>query len=245
MTPTFDITYSPGSLRVDCNEIGFRPKNVEAICKIGKSTKAGGENKTRYVGEKGIGFKSVFKVADVVHIASNFYTFKFDKNAPLGMIAPIWSPFPQAIRPGFTSIFFELSPKYDESELIAELQSLEARMLLFLRQVRHVNIHINNHRKVTRSITRMPDQAQPVGRIVELREDDTIMRYVVTDHKVKNMPIEEKREGHTDTSVLLAFPISDKIEPVLEPQQAYAFLPIRNYGFQVSNLVRPEIRYFV
>jgi hypothetical protein len=46
---------------VDRNEVGFSPQNVEALYGVGQSTKKGGDNATRYVGEKGIGFKSVSK----------------------------------------------------------------------------------------------------------------------------------------------------------------------------------------
>ncbi|EMT62837.1 hypothetical protein FOC4_h10017656, partial [Fusarium odoratissimum] len=48
----------------------------------------------RYIGEKGIGFKSVFKAADVVKIASGYYEFRFDRRESLGMVLPIASPFP-------------------------------------------------------------------------------------------------------------------------------------------------------
>jgi hypothetical protein len=45
---------------VDCNEDGFDESNLRAICNVGQSSKIGRQG---YIGEKGIGFKSVFKVA--------------------------------------------------------------------------------------------------------------------------------------------------------------------------------------
>jgi HSP90 family molecular chaperone len=95
--PQLNITYRNKCLQVDCNETGFSERNVEAICRVGYSTKAGADHATRYVGEKGIGFKSVFKVADVVWILSRGYSFKFDKNARLGMIAPVGQTFPDKL----------------------------------------------------------------------------------------------------------------------------------------------------
>jgi HSP90 family molecular chaperone len=98
--PSIHFTYTSNTLRIDCNELGFSPQNVEALCRVGQSTKkvasasTSNNNATRYVGEKGIGFKSVFKAADVIWIASGEYEFKFDKRRPLGMIAPIWDAFP-------------------------------------------------------------------------------------------------------------------------------------------------------
>lgn len=98
------FSYRPGSLRIDCNEVGFTAKNVEAICAINRSTKSGKTSYGEYIGEKGIGFKSVFKAADVVWISSREFTFKFDKTKPLGMVSPIWAEFPEATQPGCTSI---------------------------------------------------------------------------------------------------------------------------------------------
>ena len=71
-------------LRVDCNEVRFDKANVEALCRIGASTKKEKERTKGYIGEKGIGFKSIFKVADTVHISSMGYEFKFDRR---GMLA--------------------------------------------------------------------------------------------------------------------------------------------------------------
>jgi hypothetical protein len=205
---------------------------VNAICKIGNSTKSEGDNSTRYVGEKGIGFKSVFKVADVVHISSKYYSFKFDKYARLGMIAPIWNDFPGDVRLGYTSFYLQLSRKCDQNELVAELKSLDSRMLIFLRKLRQINITIESHPSITRTLSRPPDSVGPAGTTITLRQDTSVMRYIVIEHTVYNLPPEEKRQGTNSSELLLAFPISGS-EPALEAQQVYAFLPIRDYGFQV------------
>lgn len=93
--PTLRFTYRPGSLRIDCNEIGFTAENVEAICAISQSTKSGKTGHGEFIGEKGIGFKSVFKAAYVVWISSNDFTLKFDKTKSLGMVTPPLDPEPQ------------------------------------------------------------------------------------------------------------------------------------------------------
>lgn len=64
--------------RSDCNEIGFSFRQLDALTRIGKSTKKAAGGRKGYIGEKGIGFKSVFKVADVVRVASGCYEFKFN-----------------------------------------------------------------------------------------------------------------------------------------------------------------------
>jgi hypothetical protein len=142
-TPTLNITVTNQTLRIDCNEIGFSKKNTEAICKIGRSTKTGLDKSTRYIGEKGIGFKSVFKVADIVWIVSGHYSFKFGKYAKLGMITPIWEAFPQPRLAGYTSMHMQLAQGYDTSELLSDLKSLDTRMLIFLRKLRQVNLTVH------------------------------------------------------------------------------------------------------
>src|ERR1700722_12430467 len=55
-----DPTNTPGSRGCLCvlnDETGFEKKDVESLCDIGNSTKQG--NREGYIGEKGIGFKSV------------------------------------------------------------------------------------------------------------------------------------------------------------------------------------------
>jgi hypothetical protein len=42
------------------NERGFSAENIRALCDIGNSTKKG--SNMGYIGNKGIGFKSVFRV---------------------------------------------------------------------------------------------------------------------------------------------------------------------------------------
>lgn len=235
--PAVTLTFQNRCLRIDCNEKGFSERNVEAICSIGFSTKAGGSQATRYVGEKGIGFKSVFKVADVVWISSRSYSFKFDKRTPLGMIAPLWAEFPQPVVPGCTSMFMQLSPDYNELELLDELRSFDPRMMMFLRKLLRINItiHGNDGSIWTTGLARREGvfRTQLRQRGIELMHDSNKLRYVVSSHIVTGLPAEPKREGHLTSELLLAFPWDDGELP---PQKVYAFLPIRDFGFRVSSL---------
>eukprot|EP00854_Cymbomonas_tetramitiformis_P012072 gene12072-14263_t len=87
------------------NERGFRQEDIESICDMGESSKKkttrqwdahkGGRG---YIGEKGIGFKSVFKISPCPHIFSRnqdgAYDFKFqkdpDEEVGLGFVVPKW-----------------------------------------------------------------------------------------------------------------------------------------------------------
>lgn len=237
--PTLKISCRRQTLRLDCNELGFGKKNVEAICKIGRSTKAGLSTTTRYTGEKGIGFKSVFKVADVVWIKSGHYSFKFDKKTPLGMIAPIWEKFPEPALEGHTSIILQLSPDYDPGELVAEIQTLDPRLLVFLRKLKKVNL-MTSHMEgaIWSSHLYLQDKTFGEGErdnIVTLWYNSEMSSLKVTKFTVLEIPPSSKRPGIKQSDILFAFPISDKREPSIQTQKVYAFLPIRDYGFKVCD----------
>ena len=84
-------------LEVHCNETGFNEKQIIAICSLGESTK---KERKDNIGEKGIGFKSVFKVSSKPEIHSGNYHFYFgvdtphpqkpDQGHPYALILPHW-----------------------------------------------------------------------------------------------------------------------------------------------------------
>ncbi|KAI0856471.1 hypothetical protein F4860DRAFT_518768 [Xylaria cubensis] len=229
--PTIDITYWNNRLRVDYNEDGFTMGDVEALCRIKKSTKVTTESK---IGEKGIGFKSVFRMTNVVSIHSYNYSFCFDKREKLGMITPTWSDFPAPIKENFTSILFPVPKDYDQKELVREMKSLTPKCLMFLRRIKQINISIDGGEGYRASLLRndelSPDESR---RTTILRHNNLILSYYVIRHDVYGLPSEPKRMNKTKSTIELAFPTTaDCDEPVIEPQQVYAFLPIRDYGFK-------------
>jgi hypothetical protein len=241
--PTLNISYSDQTLptlRLDCNEIGFGMTNVEAICKIGRSTKSGLGTTTRYIGEKGIGFKSVFRVCDAVWISSGHYSFKFDKKKTLGMIAPIWEKLPdgEATLPGYTSILLQLADNCNREELVAEIKSLDPRLLIFLRKLRLINVSSSQKsRRTWKSTLRRCDlPCQKVGEnSIELWYNSKPSSLKVTSFPVRGIPPDSKRPGCTESNILLAFLATNSGEPLIASQKVYAFLPIRDYGFKARS----------
>jgi hypothetical protein len=233
-TPTLSFSYKPGCLRIDCNEVGFDASNVAAICGVSQSTKSGKSSDGEFIGEKGIGFKSVFKVADAVWIASNEFTFKFDRTRPLGVITPLWEEFPEQTESSGTSIFLQLSTSYDEQNLIKELYEFDSNLLIFLRRIKEINIDVNCAEKSLRKKQiRKTQYEQESDRVIVLETGADSLEYLIRTHIVEDLPQEVRRKGWTETKILLAFPLPAKDEkPVLKPQNVYAFLPIRNYGFK-------------
>ncbi|KAK7854735.1 hypothetical protein CFP56_031056 [Quercus suber] len=57
------------------NEQGFSGQNIRALCDVGNSTKKG--SNAGYIGKKGIGFKSTFRVTDAPEIHSNGFHIGF------------------------------------------------------------------------------------------------------------------------------------------------------------------------
>lgn len=81
--PHFVLTVKGDILQASYNEDGFTKDNVRALTAMGESTKklllTGS---TQSIGEKGVGFKSIFGVAQSVEIHSNGFDFRLTDNLP-------------------------------------------------------------------------------------------------------------------------------------------------------------------
>ena len=87
--PSLKFVVNSKSIAVMNNEVGFSENNIRAICDVGKSTK--GAHRSGYIGQKGIGFKSVFRITDTPEIHSNGFHILFDASSdPIGFILPHW-----------------------------------------------------------------------------------------------------------------------------------------------------------
>ncbi|XP_074561051.1 uncharacterized protein LOC141817272, partial [Curcuma longa] len=135
------------------NEIGFSPSNIDSICRIGKSTKKGNRH-LGYIGEKGIGFKSVFLISSKPHIFSNGYQICFDEepspDCNLGYIVPEWvdeNPSLSVIKNLYgpskslptTVIILPLKVE-KESAVKQQLLNLQPEVLLFLSKIRQLSV---------------------------------------------------------------------------------------------------------
>ena len=119
-------------------------ENIKAICSIGDSTK---EHSAGYIGEKGIGFKSVFKVAKKVHIQSGPFSFAFlhtreNDDTSLGMITPYdenAEDLPVGVRTRMTLMLID--PTRFE-ELASEFRDVPDTFLMFLSRLKQLTIEI-------------------------------------------------------------------------------------------------------
>lgn len=240
---------------IDSNEDGFCEANVSAICTVGGSTKATAQG---YIGEKGIGFKSVFKIAKSVHIRSEPYSFAFDydqdqPDSGLGMVTPVPAEYfalPPRVR---TRMVLSLRTDCDTEQLFREFENLPDIFLLFLDRLKKLSLRIERPGE---------DPVEKVYTISTNGNRATITKAVggvkhhfyfwVAKKKVQNMPKDPKRvikkEGKPDewittAEVVLALPLDIKDVPIIEIQHVFAFLPMRKVGFKVRLRVDTDSPY--
>lgn len=189
-----------------------------------------------------IGFKSVFKVANVVHVASGDFRFKFDRDERLGMIAPIWDE-DLPVQPGWTDFHLELTSLGQTSmppgmALSFKLDEVKASLLLFLQRLRSIELDFAlSDPDRQRTITLFRYDIRPG--IVQLThcENDCPLRddfYLMVSHRTDMSAIQEsKRPGFDSSEIVLAFPVAEDLQPVFSPQDVHVFLPLRPFGFNV------------
>lgn len=99
----------------DFNEIGFIMEDVEVICSMGNSLKIW--SLSICIGWKGIGFKFVFKVVELVYIVFGCYFFRFDFRESFGMMILVWLMFLEECIVGWILFFFYFFFECDVSEI--------------------------------------------------------------------------------------------------------------------------------
>ncbi|KAI3539090.1 hypothetical protein CABS03_05371 [Colletotrichum abscissum] len=245
-------------IKIECNEDGFTYHDLKAICAIGQSSK----NRSHgYIGEKGIGFKSVFMAAYKVNILSNDFSFSFTHrkgDSGLGMVTPIWEPdFIPQCEQASSSITLHLH-QYDDTslseaarqreEINREFENLPITVLLFLRNLRRIEIQFHDDNDTETKRVEYSFSTSSSSTLIERvwlsdRESssgETVQRkHHVTRQVIQDAPPNENRElsegnGRADaeTEVILAFPLTDDYTPIIDNQPVFAFLPMMPLGFK-------------
>eukprot|EP01018_Ginkgo_biloba_P017680 Gb_37162 [translate_table: standard] len=159
---------APATLLIFNNERGFNKSNVESLCSVGRSTKKG-KRQGGYIGEKGIGFKSVFLVTEQPHIFSNGYQIRFNEfptpGVKIGYIVPEWiddKPSIEDIREVYgchtqlptTTIVLPLRPEKVES-VKHQLAHIHPEVILFMSKIKKLSV-------------RDEDEDSPLNRVNEV-----------------------------------------------------------------------------
>ena len=228
--PTF-TSGSNGALIIQNNETGFNRENVNAICAVGETTK---KKEHGYIGEKGIGFKSVFRVTNNPHIFSNGYYFslpELDKETNLGYIVPQWicKP-PDNINFSDTNIILPLTKDNFGYKKIEEmLQDVEPEVILFLSKLQEIRIETDSGDNLTilKDNSAVPEVEITVkGK----KQGDPFFNsenfLVCTERFDKPSNIShEKREGLEKRDVSVAFPLDQNSKAA---GKIFAYLPVRS-----------------
>lgn len=222
-------------LRVHCNERGFSPEDVEAICDISKSTKLASAVTT---GEKGIGFKSLFRVASTVWIASGNYRFKLHSASSLKP-EEFQLPFPDGCSAdeGGTYMYLEIMQE-KAPEVRAAIEQFDPTNILFLNNLERINITVEGipPRQIYRAKASMDDGTNHVT-IVE--NDQPLFYYKQFSFSVEPTVARSRRRGTGTSRIKLAFPVTEDFNGVQyrddKDERVYACLPVASYGFKVCH----------
>lgn len=133
------------------NEVGFTPFNVFAITGIAEAAKNISSSKNE-IGEKGIGFKSVFGVADKVRIRSGWFSFMLNKEnftVPVSAYTSSSDPYTEGTEmtlyvPGKAKLIYsQIKNQYCRKEAI-----FSRNPLLFLNKLTSLNIFFDGWRRM-------------------------------------------------------------------------------------------------
>ncbi|KAK5991975.1 Protein NO VEIN [Cladobotryum mycophilum] len=241
---------------IECNEDGFTPDNLAAICNIGKSSKTGAQG---YIGEKGIGFKSVFMVAYKAYIQSGHFAFYFQhrkEDSGIGMITPIWERESQPLG-NFSRITLFLHDEGDAADIakqreVIRQQFLEIHdtILLFMKNLQEIRVFFYDdggrsvdsiNLSVTYPQVRRAAVARTCTDFSKKTSNKDVRHYHITKHLVTGLAKNENRtyseeeeasKAWAKSEVVLAFPLSKKSAPIVGNQWLFAFLPVRQMGFK-------------
>lgn len=226
-------------LEVFCNEIGFNEKQVKAICSLGESTKK--DRKKVNIGEKGIGFKSVFKVSSRPEIHSGNYHFYFDENTPHPEKPLVRHPYSLILPHWMDGHDPELGTKvilrYRNSEVKKEIEesvpkNMSGQILLFLRKVKKLSVEgVPNAQNFCHE--KMCEEVAGITYTCVQSGSSLPERFMTVRRELDMSAIDEdRRKEHTQVSIDLAFPLETDGRPMFKEQKLYAYLPVDNFGLR-------------
>ena len=220
---------SDGAILIQNNEKGFTEENMDALCALGKTTKT---KISGYIGEKGIGFKSVFVITTSPYIFSKGYYVRFPekiKHLDLGYIIPEWvEEIPKIVDTSQTNIILPLdkADKMDFKSISNMMREFTPETILFLNKLTTLNLTIEDEYNI--EITKVTNKDNLVTLIrkgldgeKEIDESDSYLLYSKT-YKIPSDLEETERKGINDSTISLAFPVNKRINQCA----LYAYLPV-------------------
>ncbi|KAL7083731.1 hypothetical protein ACP275_14G180900 [Erythranthe tilingii] len=241
--PTLVFIFQVEGIVVLNNEEGFSTENIRALCDVGNSTKKGFN--AGYIGNKGIGFKSVFRVTDAPEIHSNGFHIKFDKSeGQIGFVLPTIVPacdvdlFSNLVTKDTdqndrhfwnTCIVLPFRSKFTEASatdsIVSMFSDLHPSLLLFLHRLECIIFR----NMLTNSCNIMRKEVIGDG-IINISFGKERLTWFVESRKLQT-----ELTGQM-TEISIAFSLAESADgnyiPKLEQQCVFAFLPLRTYGLK-------------
>ncbi len=250
-SPALRVALSAADVRFSSNERGFSERDVRALCAVGDSTKKAGD--VGFIGQKGIGFKSVFKVSQRPEVHSRCWHFAFDaSDGGLGYILPrpLAAPAGWDAAEGGTLIVLPLdaAPAGRERDVRADLtrrlDDLHPSLLIFLNRLRQLHV-TDAVTGMQRRMTRLDDAGDDGvvviedvrGSVAGDAPEESLSERWLRVSAVLTVPPHAARAGIAATRLALALPLlpREALAPGAGPlpdQEVFAFLPLRSYGFR-------------
>ncbi|KAM5562292.1 protein NO VEIN-like [Rosa sericea] len=244
--PTLTFILQDSGIIVLNNEQGFSAENIRALCDVGSSTKKG--SNAGYIGRKGIGFKSVFRVTDAPEIHSNGFHIKFDiSQGQIGFLLPTVVPpcnidmlsrltssdsDQQDSNFWNTCIVLPFRSKFSDGSVMKSIinmfSDLHPSLLLFLHRLQCIKFR----NLLDNSLTVMRKETVGDG-IVKVSHGKEKMTWFLVSQKLQADFI---RSDVQTTEISIAFTLKEldngDYGPDLGQQPAFAFLPLRTYGLK-------------
>ena len=238
-TPYLKFALFPGKVILEYNEDGFTRDDVNRICDVNQSNK--GEDD---IGEKGIGFKSVFMIASKVHIESKEYSFSFrvcEGDNDMQMFTPEYEASDNP-PDGCTRITLTLLEEQRiRAEALQKFREVPTTPLLFLRHIKKLSI-VEHGSTITTTYEELGERG------VLTRDGDSepdAKHFHIFRQVFDEIPTEGKKRKNPNAEVKLAFPFTPDHKPLIERQpDVFARLPINStgVGLHVSVLFHFQIR---
>ncbi|XP_047325341.1 uncharacterized protein LOC124929109 [Impatiens glandulifera] len=256
-------TGAAATLLIFNNEKGFLPKNIESICSVGSSTKKG-KRKQGYIGEKGIGFKSVFLITQRPYIFSNGYQIRFNEepcsDCNVRYIVPEWvDDYPtistiqkiygSKTRLPTTTIVLPL--KDDKITPVKnQLSTIHPELLLFLSKIRKLSVKEDCDDPGLRTITSISIASETNFLSRKNIDADSYLLHLSSDEEGEcgyhmwrqRFPVKPEhrvdvRKEVEEWVLTLSFPIGKRLNRGMNSPGVYAFLPTEmcsNFPFIVQ-----------
>ncbi|XP_071715777.1 protein NO VEIN-like [Rutidosis leptorrhynchoides] len=240
--PTITFILQEKCIIILNNEQGFSDGKIKALCDVSNSKEK--ELSAGYIGKKGIGFKSVFKVTDAPEIHSNGFHIKFDiSQSQIGYFLPTVVPphdvdvYNKLVNgqtadgecSSTTCIVLPLRSDKDQVENIFSMfSSLNPSLLLFLHRLRCIKIKniVNN------SLVVIKKQVIKGGIVNIFLGNEKFTWFV----KSRTLQVDRIVNDVSTTEISLVLMLEDlgngDYISKLDQQPVFAFFPLRSCGLK-------------